>query len=198
MLAKLDHQFSGRDQFSVRYSRYDVTATNSRGAGGLSAPTASSNLDNARPGGGDQQHADPVAAHRARNPRAVRARRSRWRRRPTRSAPRSASPAWRRSARARPARPAASTGCTRSSTTSRISAARTRCAPAIDFLYNDDLITFPALGARQLHVLVDGELPDRHLQQRRVRPDVRHHRAGADQSQSRHLSCRTNGRSRHA
>ena len=46
MLAKVDHQFSGRDQFSVRYSRYDVDATNSRGAGGLSAPTASSHLDN--------------------------------------------------------------------------------------------------------------------------------------------------------
>ena len=46
VLAKLDHRFSDRDQFSVRYSRYVVTATNSRGAGGLSAPTASSNLDN--------------------------------------------------------------------------------------------------------------------------------------------------------
>src|SRR5699024_2715248 len=46
-LTKIDHQFSGRDQFSIRYSRYDVTATNSRGAGGLSATTASSNLDNA-------------------------------------------------------------------------------------------------------------------------------------------------------
>ena len=46
VLAKVDHQFSGRDQFSVRYSRYGVTASNSRGAGGLSAFTASSNLDN--------------------------------------------------------------------------------------------------------------------------------------------------------
>jgi hypothetical protein len=46
LLAKVDHQFSGRDQFSIRYSRYGVTATNSRGAGGLSAFTASSNLDN--------------------------------------------------------------------------------------------------------------------------------------------------------
>jgi hypothetical protein len=46
VLVKVDRQFSSRDQFSVRYSRYGVTATNSRGAGGLSAPTASSNLDN--------------------------------------------------------------------------------------------------------------------------------------------------------
>ena len=46
VLAKLDHQFSGRDQFSLRYSRYGVSAANARGAGGLIAPTASSHLDN--------------------------------------------------------------------------------------------------------------------------------------------------------
>ncbi len=46
VLAKVDHQASGRDQLSVRYSLYDVTATNARGAGGLSAPSASSGLDN--------------------------------------------------------------------------------------------------------------------------------------------------------
>jgi hypothetical protein len=46
VIAKVDHQVSSRDQFSVRYSRYNVTADNARGAGGLSAPTASSNLDN--------------------------------------------------------------------------------------------------------------------------------------------------------
>jgi hypothetical protein len=44
-LAKVDHQFSSKDQFSVRYSFYHVASTNSRGAGGLSAPTASANLD---------------------------------------------------------------------------------------------------------------------------------------------------------
>jgi hypothetical protein len=46
VIAKIDHQISSRDQMSIRYSRYGVTAENSRGAGGLSAPTASSNLDN--------------------------------------------------------------------------------------------------------------------------------------------------------
>lgn len=46
VLAKLDHQVNSRDHFSIRYSRYGVTASNSRGAGGLSAFTASSNLDN--------------------------------------------------------------------------------------------------------------------------------------------------------
>jgi hypothetical protein len=46
LLAKVDHQVSGRDQLSVRYSFYDVSARNSRGAGGLNAPSASSGLDN--------------------------------------------------------------------------------------------------------------------------------------------------------
>ena len=45
-LAKVDHQFTGRDLFSVRYSLYDVSSGNSRGAGGLSAPSASADLDN--------------------------------------------------------------------------------------------------------------------------------------------------------
>jgi len=46
-LAKVDHQFSKKDQFSLRYSFYDVHARNSRGAGALSASTTSTGLDNA-------------------------------------------------------------------------------------------------------------------------------------------------------
>jgi outer membrane receptor protein involved in Fe transport len=46
LLGKVDHQFSGRDQFGVRYSLYDANSTNSRGVGGLSASSASANLDN--------------------------------------------------------------------------------------------------------------------------------------------------------
>ena len=42
--AKLDHHFSDTDQFSARYSLYHVESINSRGAGGLSAPSASANL----------------------------------------------------------------------------------------------------------------------------------------------------------
>ena len=42
--AKLDHHFSDADQFSARYSLYHVESINSRGAGGLSAPSASANL----------------------------------------------------------------------------------------------------------------------------------------------------------
>ena len=46
ILAKIDHQISSRDQFGIRYSRYSVESTNARGAGGLSAPSASANLEN--------------------------------------------------------------------------------------------------------------------------------------------------------
>jgi hypothetical protein len=44
-LAKIDHQFNSRDQFTVRYSIYDINSRNSRGAGGLSAASASAGLD---------------------------------------------------------------------------------------------------------------------------------------------------------
>ena len=44
--AKLDHQVSGSDQLTLRYSLYHVTSDNSRGAGALNAPTASAGLDN--------------------------------------------------------------------------------------------------------------------------------------------------------
>jgi outer membrane receptor protein involved in Fe transport len=45
-LAKGDHRLSPTNQFSARYSFYDVDASNSRGAGALNAPSASSELDN--------------------------------------------------------------------------------------------------------------------------------------------------------
>jgi hypothetical protein len=44
-LGKMDHQFNSKDQFNVRYSLYDVHSANSRGAGGLSAASASAALD---------------------------------------------------------------------------------------------------------------------------------------------------------
>ena len=46
VLGKVDHQTSGSDQVTIRYSLYDVTSKNSRGAGALNAPTASAGLDN--------------------------------------------------------------------------------------------------------------------------------------------------------
>ena len=45
LFAKVDHHFSDTDQAAIRYSLYHVTSINSRGAGGLSAPSASANLD---------------------------------------------------------------------------------------------------------------------------------------------------------
>ena len=44
-LGKVDHH-AGRHQLNLRYSLYRVTADNSRGAGGLSAPSASAGLHN--------------------------------------------------------------------------------------------------------------------------------------------------------
>ncbi|MBS1790697.1 MAG: TonB-dependent receptor [Acidobacteria bacterium] len=41
---KVDHQLTKNDQLAVRYSFYGVDSRNSRGAGGLSAPSASANL----------------------------------------------------------------------------------------------------------------------------------------------------------
>jgi len=46
VLGKIDHQISGADLLTVRYSQYDVTSSNSRGAGGTSASSASAGLDN--------------------------------------------------------------------------------------------------------------------------------------------------------
>jgi hypothetical protein len=43
--AKVDHQVNQKDQMTLRYTEYDATASNSRGAGGLSAPSASAGLD---------------------------------------------------------------------------------------------------------------------------------------------------------
>ena len=74
--AKVDHQVNGRDQFGVRYSLYDVSSQNSRGAGGLNAPSASSGTGQPRSDDRGQQHADALGPHGARNARAVRPRRS--------------------------------------------------------------------------------------------------------------------------
>lgn len=46
VLGKVDHQISGQDQFSLRYSLYDVHSSNARGTGGTSTPSASAGLDN--------------------------------------------------------------------------------------------------------------------------------------------------------
>ncbi|NOT25444.1 MAG: TonB-dependent receptor [Acidobacteria bacterium] len=45
-LGKVDHQFSGADQLSVRYAYYNVSSRNARGVGQLNAPSGSTGLDN--------------------------------------------------------------------------------------------------------------------------------------------------------
>jgi hypothetical protein len=46
LMAKADHQLNGSDFLNVRYALYHVASDNSRGAGGLNAPSASAGLDN--------------------------------------------------------------------------------------------------------------------------------------------------------
>ena len=46
VLGKIDHQLSGADQISIRYALYDVTSSNARGVGTLNAPSGSTGLDN--------------------------------------------------------------------------------------------------------------------------------------------------------
>ena len=67
-LAKVDHQINASDQFSVRYSLYDVTSSNSRGAGALNAPSASAGLDNIDQSAGVQQHPGAVSRGRSMKP----------------------------------------------------------------------------------------------------------------------------------
>jgi carboxypeptidase family protein/TonB-dependent receptor-like protein len=46
VFGRIDHQVSGAELFTLRYSEYDVASSNSRGAGGTSTPSASAGLDN--------------------------------------------------------------------------------------------------------------------------------------------------------
>jgi outer membrane receptor protein involved in Fe transport len=46
LLGKIDHQLSGADQLSIRYALYDVLSSNARGVGQLNAPSGSTGLDN--------------------------------------------------------------------------------------------------------------------------------------------------------
>jgi len=45
-LGKIDHQVSNTDQLTVRYALYDVVSRNARGVGPLNAPSGSTGLDN--------------------------------------------------------------------------------------------------------------------------------------------------------
>ena len=188
VLGKVDHQFSGRDQFSVRYSLLRRRRRATRAApAALNAPSALGRPRQHRSDDRGQQHADAVAAHGQRDARAVRARRSEGARRPIRSARRSASPASRRSARSRAARRGALNTMYQVVNNLSHQAGAHALRAGVDFLYNDDTITFRASFRGSYTLLVAGELPDRHLQQRRLHPDVRRPGRRADQPERRHL-----------
>ena len=143
VLGKVDHQASGPDQFSLRYALYDVSSLNSRGAGGLSAPTASAGLDNIDQTDRAQQHLDVLAEDGQRNARADHARRSAGAADRSDRPGRRASRASRRSARCRAARRRRVNTLYEVVDNLSHQAGAHALRAGVDVLYNDDTITFP-------------------------------------------------------
>ena len=165
--AKVDHHFSDTDQFSARYSLYHVDSINSRGAGGLSAPTASANLF-------DTDQTIAASNILTLSPRMVNETRVQFTNSNLAAPP------------SDPIGPAvsisgvASFGTLSGSPTARVnqlyegtdSLSVQQGAHAIrvgvDFLYNDDTITFPRTIRGSYVVLVARQLSERRLQQLRL------------------------------
>ena len=158
-LGKVDHQVSGSDQLSVRYSLYHVTSDNSRGAGALNAPTASAGLDNVdhslafgntwtMSSQDGQRNAGAGRVRRLEGP----ADRSDWtgRQHRGRGVVRHAVRAARRGA--------LNTMYQVVDNLSHQAGAHALRA-GVDFVFNDDTITYPRSARGQLRVLVAGELP---------------------------------------
>ena len=119
LIAKVEHQAAARDQFAARFSLYDVSSRNARGAGGLNAPSASSDLDNLDRSLAVEPHRYAVAADRAGDPCAGRDRRARGAAERSDRSGGGDCGSRHRSAPARAARPAATTRCISSSATCR-------------------------------------------------------------------------------
>ena len=176
----------------MRYSRYVVDATNARGAGGLSAPTASSHLDNA-----DQSLA--IGNTLVLSSRTFLETRAQFARRRSAGAALGSDRALGQHRRRRdvrheldqPDRPPER----------RLSGRQQPLAPArrpraarrhrLPLQRRPDHL--PALGPGQLHVLVARHFPDRRLQQRGLQPDVRHHASSRRPIRISASTCRTNG-----
>ena len=185
-LGKLDHQISGQDQFSVRYSLYNVNSSNSRGAGGTDAPSASAGLDNT-----DQALA--FGNTMTLSARTVNETRAQFSYGHLEALPTD------------PIGPAVSIsgvtafGTLSGSPTGRLNkmfevvdnlshqAGAHALRVGVDFLYNSDTITLPAVHPRRLHVFVARGLPDGRLQQCGLHPDVRPDSGLPDESQRRRL-----------
>jgi outer membrane receptor protein involved in Fe transport len=141
-MGKVDHQIGPADQMSARYAFYGVTSLNSRGAGALSAPTASAGLD-------DADHTIAVSNILTLSPRTVNETRAQIAHGDLKAPPTD------------PVGPAvsisgiASFGTLSGSPTRRVNtmfevvdnlshqAGAHALRAGIDFLYNDDTITFP-------------------------------------------------------
>ena len=186
MLGKVDHAFNGRDQLSVRYSLYDVTPSNSRGRGRAERAVGLGRARQSRSGDRVQQHADA-------GPRTVNETRAQFTNSDLVALPTD------------PIGPAvsiagvASFGTFPSSPQGRLNRmfqvvnnlSHQRGAHAlragVDFVYNDDLITFPrsVRGSYTFSSLANflaGTYNNAGLH-----ADVRRYRGGADQSQPRPL-----------
>ncbi len=170
-LFRLDH-LAGAHRTSLRYNLYDVNAENSRGAGGLSAPSASSALDNV-------DHVVALSHTWLLSDRTVNETRVQWAKGDLKApATADAGPAVAISGVANfgtlsgsPTGPRHHHAGIRRHPVSHRGRARVprRVRPASQRHDHH----FSALRARRLHVLLSRELPLRNLQQRRLRADLR-------------------------
>ena len=170
VLGKIDHQFSGADQLSVRYALYDVISDNARGVGNLNAPSGSTGLDN-RDHSIAISNVWTISSNTVNETRVQIAHGDLQAYSTDQIGPQvtisgvatfgtfSSSPTRRENTLYQAV----------SNLSHRAGAHALRAG--VDFLFNDDTITFPAHLPRQLYVLVAGQLPDRQLQ--RIRADVR-------------------------
>ena len=177
---------SGRDQFNIRYSLYDVSPTNTRGAGALNAPSASAGLDNVDQTiavGNTLTLSDP---HGPRNARPVRARR------PDGAAHGSDRPGGEH-LRRRFVRHGSGSPTRRVNTMYQVVNNLSHQAGAhalrvgVDVLYNDDHITYPRSVRGSYAFSSLANFPGRHLQQRGIYSDLWRVRRVANESERRRL-----------
>ena len=190
VLGKIDHQFSGADQLSVRYALYDVISENARGVGNLNAPSGSTGLDNL-----DQSIAignvwTIVIEHGQRNACADRPRRPEG---AFDRSDRTAGHHFRRGdvrhvfEQPDAAREHAVPGRQQPVAPSRRACAARWRRLSLQRRHHH----LPAHVPRQLHVLVAGQLPDRQLQ--RIRADVRRSRGRTRRTRISASTPRTSG-----
>ena len=182
VLGKLDHQVSGSDHLTFRYSLYRVTSDNSRGAGALNAPTASAGLDNV-------DHSLGFGNTWTLSPRTVNETRAQFAYGDLKAPPTD------------PIGPAvsiagvASFGTSSGSPTQRLNkmyqvvntlshqAGAHALRAGVDFVFNDDTITYPRSFRGNYSFSSLANFLDRQLQ--RLHPDIRRPRRVADQSERR-------------